>query len=250
VFQLLASLRKRLVTPRATAPGVTARESRVWVRFPARTEAHVKTANTDESELAYGKVLDVSLGGVKLLVDRPFETGSLLGVDLPGGEELPAVSVLACVVRTQEQPNREWILGCDFSRELGVEDLFCFGVAVAKPGELDRRGRLQSACNLQAFYVETVADAVTLHDALVVDLSVDGVVLLVEHEVPNGAMLGVELLKKNGEWVASILACVVQIAVLPDGNHILACNFIRTLGEQHLRALLSDAPTVSEDDAQ
>jgi PilZ domain len=241
MFQLPVSLRMRLVMPRSTAPGVTARESRVWVRYPARTKAHVKTANTDESDLVYGKVLDVSVGGVKLLVNRPFETGSLISLDLPGGEELSAVSVLACVVRTQEQPNGEWILGCEFSQKLGVEDLFSFGFIGAKPGKLGRRGWLRSVCNLKAFYEETVADAGTRHDAQVVDLSADGVVLLVEHEVPNGALLSVELLKRNGERVTSILACVVQIAVLPDGQRVLACNFIRTLGEQHLRALLSGA---------
>jgi hypothetical protein len=169
---------------------------------------------------------------------------------LRGTKELSAVSILACVVRTQEKPNREWILGCDFSRQLGVEDLFCSGFTVAKPRMLQRRGWPGSVCNLHAIYEETVADPVTRHDAQVVDLFADGVVLLVEHNAPSGALLSVELLKRNGELVTSILACVVQIALLRDGTRVLTCNFIRTSGEQHLRALLSEAARVSKYDAR
>jgi hypothetical protein len=250
VFQLPISLRMRLVSPRSTAHGVTARESRVWMRYLARTGVHVKPANTAGSDLVYGKVLDVSVRGVKLLVNRPLETGTLISLDLPGGEELSAVSVLACVVRTQEQPNREWILGCEFSRQLGVEYLISFAFAVDKPRKSDRRGWPRSVCNLKAILEEAVADPVTRHDAHVVDLSADGVILLVEHNVPNGAMVSAELLTRNGELVTSILACVVQIALLPDGTRVLTCNFIRTLGEQHLRALLSEAARVSKDGAR
>jgi hypothetical protein len=238
------------VTLRSTAPGVTAPESRVWVRRLAQTRVHFKAAKTEESDLVYGKVLDVCVRGVKLQVNRPFEAGSLISLDLSGGEELSAVSVLACVVRAQEQPNREWILGCDFSRTPGVKNLFCFGIAAAKPGELDRLDWLRSGSNFSALYEDTVADPATGHDAQVVDLSADGVVLLVEHRVSNGVMLSVELLHRNGEPVTSVLACVVQIALLPDGKRILACNFIRTLGERHFRAVLSEAAKEFKDDSR
>jgi hypothetical protein len=250
VFQLPISLRMRLATPGSTAPGVTARESRVWIRDLARTGMHVKPGSTEGNDLDYGKVLDVSGRGVKVLVNRPFETGTLISLDLPGGEGLSAVSVLACVVRTQERPNREWILGCDFSWQLGVEYFDNFGSAVDKPRKSDWGGWPRSVCSLKAIFEGTVADPVTRHDAQVVDLSADSVILLVEHNVPNGAMVSVELLTRNGELVTRILACVVQIALLPDETRVLTCSFIRTLGDQHFRALLSEAARVSNDDAR
>jgi c-di-GMP-binding flagellar brake protein YcgR len=248
MFKKAASLWKRLVAhdpskdPAGQAPN---EERRVWVRFPARTDALVRPAGTEGTTLISAKVLDVSLGGVKLVVDRRFEPGALISLDLPGGDDPNGVSVLACVVRAEEQPNGEWVLGCNFSRELNAADLQRFGIAKAKPVPPDQRSWSRIECNIRAAYLESNADKPAWHEAQVGNISAGGVALIVDRDVPNGMMLTLDLLTSAGEQVTTILACVVHISALPDGRRVLGCNFICELSEEHLTALLFEPARAS-----
>jgi hypothetical protein len=241
MFKQAAAIWNRLVGSRPVAAAATAtekKERRSWARFPAQVEVRFMPTTSKGDSAILGKVLDVSRGGVKLLVDRCLEKGTLLSLDLPGGEAASRVSVLACVVRCEAQPNGKCILGCSFSRELGTEDLQRFGVAPAKPAQTDQRGWLRFDCNVNATYEEPTADPVIRREAQVANLSAAGVALVVDTEVSNGAMLSVDLHKSSGALVTSILACVVHIVVLPDGKRVLGCNFIRALNEEHINELL------------
>jgi c-di-GMP-binding flagellar brake protein YcgR len=213
-------------------------ERRVWVRFPARSEAQVKPAGEEET-LLNCKVLDVSLGGAKLLVDRSFDEGSLISLDLPADNDgSSSVSVLACVVRAEQQADDVWVLGCNFSRELDAIDLQWFGIAKAKPPEPDQRDWSRFESTFLVFYTETIAEAPARRPARVANISAGGIGLVVDRDVPNGAMLGLDLCTAAGELVTNILACVVHVNVLPEGGRILGCNFICELSEKHLNALL------------
>jgi len=213
-------------------------ERRVWVRYPAQIDAQFKPTGAAADMFITGKVLDVSLGGIRLLVDRCLEAGALISLDLPGGVEASHVSVLACVVHSQPQPKGGWLLGCSFSQELSLEDLARFGVGEVKHNKADQRSWLRFNCNVKAFYEETTADPVIRREAEVANLSAAGIALVVQDDVANGAMLSVELQKSSGERVTTILACVVHVVDLADGKRVLGCNFIRALADQHLNALL------------
>ncbi len=240
MFKQAAALWKRLVAP---SPAFDARattgpdERRVWVRYPARLETQVKPAGAEET-CVNGKVLDVSRGGMKLLVIIRFEEGSLISIDLPADDGRSEGSVLACVVRSEQQPTGEWVLGCNFSAELDAFDLQRFGVLKAKPGQPDQRGWSRFGCNVRAQYTETTAEVTVKCAARVGNISVGGVSLLVDRDVPNGTMLSVDLLTADGDRVTTILACVVHVNVLPDGGRALGCNFICELSEEQLNTLL------------
>ena len=62
------------------------------------------------SEGGMGTIQDVSESGVGLVVDRRFERGTLLGLELPGTGEY----LLASVVRSTRRPDGRWLLGCRF----------------------------------------------------------------------------------------------------------------------------------------
>jgi c-di-GMP-binding flagellar brake protein YcgR len=247
MFKQAASLWNRLVAHDLKGDAATAaknEERRVWVRFPARTDAQIKAAGDEQGILIAAKVLDVSLGGVKLVVDRRFEPGALISLDLPG-DDPTSVSALACVVRAEEQPNAEWVLGCTFSRELDAADLRRFGIAKAKPVLPDQRSWFRIECNIRVAYLETNANKPAWHEAQVANISAGGVALLVDRDVPNGTMLTLDLLTSAGERVTTILACVVHISVLPDGARVLGCNFICELSEEHLNTLLFEPARAS-----
>ena len=69
------------------------------------------------------EVLDISSGGLALVLQRRFEPGTVLAVDLRRiKEEVPA-SLMARVVRAQAHGSGQWVLGCQLGRRLGDEDL-------------------------------------------------------------------------------------------------------------------------------
>ncbi len=239
MFKQAAALLKSIVTPRPTSSGMPENEDRrVWVRFPARTEAQVKPADDDEGRAFNAKVLDVSIGGVKLQVNRAFQEGSLISVELPGCDESSEVCVLACVIRAQPHTHGTWILGCNFSRELDACDLQGFGIAKAKPVSPDQRDWPRFECGVNAYYTETCSPSAERVPVKVANLSAGGIALVVDREVKNGSMLGIDLFTAAGKFVTSILSCVVHIRALPDGKRTLGCNFICELSEEDLNALL------------
>src|SRR5437667_8626123 len=101
-------------------------ERRVWVRYPADLETTYQPAGASSVRLS-ARVHDISRGGVHLVVNRQFQTGDLLSIELPRSND-ETYTVLACIVRVDratdaEGKEPEWTLGCVFSRELGDEEL-------------------------------------------------------------------------------------------------------------------------------
>jgi c-di-GMP-binding flagellar brake protein YcgR len=246
MFKQAVALWNRLLTPGQHTPRPKLmlqadprdEERRVWVRYPSRSDAQVTPAGDEDASQVNGKVLDVSRGGAKLLVDRGFAEGSLVSLDLPGTDGPSGGSVLACVVRAEQQADDVWVLGCNFSRELDAIDLQSFGIAKAKPGEPDQRGYSRFESNFKVYYTETNAEGAARLEARVANISASGIALVVDREVPNGTMLGLDLYTAGGDLVTSILACVVHINVLPESDRVLGCNFIRELSEKELNTLL------------
>ena len=69
------------------------------------------------------------------------------------------------------------------------------------------------------------------------NISAGGVALVVDHDVPPGALLSAELHAPDGRAVVTILACVVQVTVRSERERVLGCNFIQELGDDDLAAL-------------
>src|ERR1700682_3884194 len=99
MFERTFSFWRRLVgmTP---APTDAEADRRLWVRFPADLKTNVQLAGgaVQENRVS-ARVRDISVGGANLLVDRPFETGQMLSLELPQVGNEDSRTVLACVVR-------------------------------------------------------------------------------------------------------------------------------------------------------
>lgn len=239
MFHSTFSFWRRLVgmTPAATTDSAVATEERrLWVRYPTNLVTIVHTAAGDEpSERVSAVVRDISLGGVNLVVDRPFETGQLISVELPlEGEETQ--TVLACVVRANPQHGQQWALGCVFSRELASEDLEGLGARRLRNKPDDKRVWMRFPTNVEATYQKVGAFDSESLPARVLNVSASGVGLLVSERVETGALLSVDLLG-HGKTRRTILACVVHVSPRDDA-WALGCNFIRALSEQDLQAFL------------
>ncbi len=242
MFERAASLWSRLTQKSAWEnPGagqVAEEDRRLRARHPVSIETKVTPAAADEAESSLSaRILDVSSGGVKLVVGRAFEQGDLLTLELPAPAGEPAVSVLACVVHARPERDAEWVLSCRFSAELNDADLTAFGATRAKPAESDGRNWSRFPCEVKAVYQIIPDEDDVRREAKVLNISAGGVAMLVEHDVRAGALLSAELHAPDGQAVVTILACVVHVVVQSEHERVLGCNFIQALGENELKAL-------------
>lgn len=243
MFERTKSLWQRLIHGPArerAGAGTTVDEldRRVFVRHPIDLPTTYQAGASVKSTRLPAQLRDISLGGVNLEVDRPFEPGELLSVELPGLDEQTTTLALACVVHVNRLAGRRWSVGCTFSRELSEADLQAFGARKQPTEPDDPRTWQRFPGKLQATYqtVGTAGSAPKM--AQVFNISPCGVGLLVEESVENGTLLSVELRSADATAHRVMLACVVHVTSRADGRWALGCNFIRSLSEPDLRALL------------
>jgi hypothetical protein len=79
------------------------------------------TARRNESWAA--TVRDLSTGGAGIVVNRRFEPGTLLSVELQDAEQTVNRILLVRVVRVSQDANGRWLLGCAFTSKLTDAEL-------------------------------------------------------------------------------------------------------------------------------
>jgi PilZ domain len=106
----------------APAPcGYRGRDRRAWSRYPAQLETFCRQAVGGPEMCWSGAIENISRGGVRLLMHRRFEPGSLLKIDVPLHVEQPTRYLMLRVIYATLQPNGLWALGCAFTEELDEE---------------------------------------------------------------------------------------------------------------------------------
>jgi hypothetical protein len=210
-------------------------DRRVWVRFPSGLETTLQPARGPDAPRLGARVRDVSRGGILLVLDRPFEPGEMLSVELPAVEGQPPSTVLACVVRAAEAAGGEWSVGCAFAAELADDDLQLFGARRVKAPVTDQREWVRFPSRARATFQVVRAPAASTA-AEVLNVSASGIGLRAEGDLQVGELLSVEL--RGGDRPAlTMLACVVRVTAQPGGAQVLGCNFIGELADDHLRAM-------------
>jgi hypothetical protein len=116
----LDDLSLRLLHAERVRPGVA--DCRRWMRFPCNVETVCHTSETAPGERRPARILNVSTGGVGLLLPCEFTTGTLLHFELPS-DDMPRRMVLVRVVRAVEHGSLGWFLGCEFADRLSEAEL-------------------------------------------------------------------------------------------------------------------------------
>jgi hypothetical protein len=70
-----------------------------------------------------GTIRDVSLGGLRLILERRFEPGIVLAVELPENPPGETKTILLKVVHVKRQLDGYWSLGCQFVSEMSEDEL-------------------------------------------------------------------------------------------------------------------------------
>jgi hypothetical protein len=215
-------------------------ERRIWVRYPCDVDATCQPANQTDALRLSARVRNMSGGGINFLLNCPVETGSLLSIELPGPAGETVSTVLAYVIRVEPSTEGDWSVGCTFATELTNEDLAPFGASRTPALPEDQRAWVRFACDVKASF-QFVKDAERkTWTAQVVNMSANGLGLVVDESVELGKLLNLELRPDQGDYVLSILACVVRLTPQADGRFTLGCNLIRELTDTEVKALLSN----------
>ena len=97
-------------------------DSRGWSRFACDTKAIYQRVNGDDPAHYPARMVNISVAGMDLRVEQAITLGELLSTELHDSTDRPIVTILACVVHFETGAEGR-ILGCQFIRELGDQDV-------------------------------------------------------------------------------------------------------------------------------
>lgn len=98
-------------------------ERRAWVRYPCAGDTSCLPIVAAPDSQWPGQVVDLSAGGVGVLLPRRFETGTVLSIEVQEKEGEGTRHLIGRVVRVTRGPDNRWLLGCTFVRPLTEDDV-------------------------------------------------------------------------------------------------------------------------------
>jgi hypothetical protein len=109
----------------------TGRERRVWARYPTSvggTCQPVAAETASEPETAWpGEIVSISCGGITLSLERRFQPGTHLVIEVErGGDEHSGFLEVSVVHVKPNQADDRWIHGCELRIKLSEEELQAF----------------------------------------------------------------------------------------------------------------------------
>src|SRR5437764_2910863 len=93
-----------VASPKTLPPAKSGRERRVWARRASARPMPRRMMLEPNHDIADGWIVDLSIGGLSLLLSVPLEPGEILSLELESHPECRPVNVRASVVHTQQMP--------------------------------------------------------------------------------------------------------------------------------------------------
>lgn len=200
---------------------------RVHVRYVCDLLGMCKPAGSDLTQ-TLATLVNVSRGGVGLLVSEPFGKGAVLSLKAP----LAGGTFLVCVAHVSMRKDGRRRLGCVFIDQLNADALR--GFWNREVGE--QRSSERFLCEGVAWY-RRVGTGTRRRQAIVFDISAMGAFLVANRPVPEGAALRLELCAREARPVRT-LGYVVRRQSLTNKKWTFGCTFIRALTASDVSALL------------
>ena len=99
-------------------------ERRAFERYPCRRSPFVRVIARPNFQAHRAFLQDVSLEGIGLILDRPFDIGTLLAVQLRSTHTGVSGILTAKVIHATQQGDGSWLVGCTLNRRL-TDDEIC-----------------------------------------------------------------------------------------------------------------------------
>jgi hypothetical protein len=210
-------------------------DRRAWVRYPCNME----TACLTEADLAgcAATVRNISLGGMSLIVERPFASGTLLKVEVHSALENTPQMLCVRVIHVAPQPDNTWSLGCAFARELSDHTLRAFRSARVLPLPPLRSIWARIGSGLMTCCRRTKPVDQAPSSAKILNVSSAGVGLMVPRRFELGMPVSLELPIGNEDEPVAVRAHVVHSKPHRNGDWLIGCAFEQQLTADQVRAL-------------
>jgi hypothetical protein len=98
-------------------------DPRRWVRFPSNAQVTFHAANASEADAKTVQIVDISPGGISFQLPSKIEMGTMLSLQFRGSDGQAHVTILGSVVRCVTGGRPDWLIGCNFIRDLTEEEL-------------------------------------------------------------------------------------------------------------------------------
>lgn len=209
-----------------------------WVRRRGHIAKSGQAVNSVEHDRFPAQVRDISLGGLVLVVNERFESGTLLRVEVNGPEGNAPVALLARVIHLAAQSQRTFVLSCCYAKELSDEDLRVFGAGCVRPERDDGRAWQRFACDTDTEFHCVVAAEHEKLRAKIRNISAGGFAMLVNHQFEPNTLIQLQMFDAGGQPAQTIMARVVHAGAQPDGAWLLGCTFVTELSDSELEVLM------------
>jgi hypothetical protein len=98
-------------------------ERRASARHPSKQGGLCGPVEGEERFRWFATVQDISAGGIRVLLDRRFESGTILAIELGATADGPSRSLEARVVHVKQTAGKKWMVGCAFTTPLNEGEL-------------------------------------------------------------------------------------------------------------------------------
>jgi hypothetical protein len=169
-----------------------------------------------------GTVRDVSQGGLRMTLQRRFEPGTGLAIELPEDKGGETRTVLLKVIHIKRQPDGLWSLGCKFISELGEDEVRRLLPALQR--EVSAPNELAAPLQDEPRKVAGVRFQVNMAAGVIVDF-VASQMVVPSWPLPRGKTVSVTGGKSSGApWKLQLR--VVECAPDP-GGWVLRCELVQ-----------------------
>ena len=124
-------------------------ERRASARYPCMIETACRPITKSAGASWPARTVDVSAGGVALVLARRFEPGAILGVRLESPDGKVTRDLLLRVVHVAADVGGTWRLGCRLAGELDEEELRALRAQRVRPSEPDCRAWMRFDCDVE-----------------------------------------------------------------------------------------------------
>jgi hypothetical protein len=218
----------------AAADQTLANERRASARVPCDLDTTCQPITGALTKSWSARVVDISRGGIGLVLNRRFETGAMLSVRLDSRDGETRTLFLR-VVHLAHNVDGSWRLGCAFASELVEEELRVFKAERVRPTEPDCRAWVRFACNEETFCRAVAPGRTGTWPARVIEISPGGLRLLGPCQVEEGTTLNVKLPDAANMLPRHVLVRVVRNQSLGADKWMLACEFADQLSDEDLQ---------------
>ncbi len=101
-------------------------ERRASTRYPCNLATSCRLVAAVIGDSVPGRVRNISVGGLSLVVSHPFDAGSLVAIELRSMTRNLIRPLQVRVLYSIEHPSGDWILGSSFVEPLNEDDLRAF----------------------------------------------------------------------------------------------------------------------------